>query len=75
MPDHVHLFVRVRPIDSPAEVARLLKGRSSRVLRSEFTWLASRGVLWSNSYFAASVGYVSEVTVRRYIEHQWEQTA
>ena len=28
-------------------------------------------VLWSPSYFAASVGYVSESTVRRYIEHQW----
>jgi len=24
------------------------------------------------SYFAASVGYVSESTVRRYIEHQWD---
>ena len=29
-------------------------------------------VLWSPSYFAASVGYVSESTVRRYIEHQWD---
>ena len=29
-------------------------------------------VFWSPAYFAASVGYVSETTVRRYIEHQWD---
>jgi len=28
--------------------------------------------LWSPSYFAASVGYVSESMVCRYIEHQWD---
>ncbi|WP_081272086.1 transposase [Mycobacteroides immunogenum] len=33
-------------------------------------------VLWSPaSYFAASVGYVSESMVRRYIEHQWDAVA
>ena len=30
---------------------------------------------WSPSYFGASIGYVSESTVRRYIEHQWEAVA
>lgn len=72
MPDHVHIFVRVRPTDSPAEVVRRFKGRTSRVLRAEFPWLGRQRVLWSKSYFAASVGYVSEQTVRRYIEHQWD---
>ncbi len=75
MPDHVHLFVRVRTKDSPAEVVRRFKGRSSRVLRAQFPWLRRRKVLWSKSYFAASVGYVSETTVRRYIEHQWDDAA
>jgi putative transposase len=32
-------------------------------------------VLWSPSYFASSVGCVSESTVRRYIEHQWDKVA
>lgn len=72
MPDHVSLFIRVRPTDSPAEVARLLKGRTSRVLRQEFPWLRHRRVLWSTSYFAPSLGYVAEATVQRYIEHQWD---
>ena len=72
MPDHVHVFVRVRPTGSPAEVARRFKGRTSRVLRAELAWLGARRALWSKSYFAASIGYVSETTVRRYIEHQWD---
>ena len=72
MADHVHILVRVRPTDSPAEVVRGFKGRTSRVLRAEFSWLGCRRVLWSKSYFAASVRYVSEAAVRRYIEHQWD---
>jgi putative transposase len=75
MPDHVHIFVRVGPTDSPAEVARRFKGRTWRVLRGEFAWLGRKKVLWSKSYFAASVGYVSEATVRRCIEHQWDKAA
>jgi len=75
MPGQVHIFVRVRPTDSPAEVIRKFKGRTSRVLRSEFAWLGRCRVLWSKSYLAASVGYVSEATARRYIEHQWDDAA
>jgi putative transposase len=76
MPDHVHLFVRVRPSDAPAAVVRAFKGRTARVLRQEFPHLRNHAqVLWSPSYFAASVGYVSESTVRRYIEHQWDAVA
>lgn len=71
----MHLFMRVRPVDAPAEVVRKFKGRTARVLRQEFPWLAKSKVLWSKSYFAASVGYVSESTVRRYIEHQWDAVA
>ena len=71
MPDHVHLFVGVGPTDAPAQVVRALKGRTARVLRQEFPHLCNHAkVLWSPSFFAASVGYVSESTVRRYIEHR-----
>ncbi|KAA8946825.1 IS200/IS605 family transposase [Mycobacterium sp.] len=74
MPDHVHLFVR--PTDAPASVVRAVKGRTARVLRQEFLYLRRFAkVLWSPSYFVASVGYVSESRVRRYIEHQWDAVA
>lgn len=71
MPDHVHLFVEADPIYSVAEIVNRLKGASSRILRSEFPGLRSRlPTLWSRSYYAGSVGAVSEAVVRRYIESQ-----
>ncbi|MGE2817925.1 IS200/IS605 family transposase [Mycobacterium heidelbergense] len=76
MPDHMHLFVRVGLIDAPAAVVRAFKGRTARVLRQEFPYLRRFAqVLSSPSYFAASVGYVWESTVRCYIEHQWDAVA
>lgn len=71
MPDHVHLFVRCGPDTSPARIANRFKGRTSRVLRSEFGSLRSRlPTLWSKSYFAATVGRVSQDTIRWYIDEQ-----
>jgi putative transposase len=71
MPDHVHLFVEADPTLAVAEIVNRFKGRSSRVLRQEFGSLRSRlPTLWSRSYYAGSVGAVSEAVVRRYIEAQ-----
>ena len=71
MPDHVHVFVEADPTLGVAEIVNRLKGKSSRVLRDEFPALRSRlPTLWSRSYFAATVGSVSEETIRRYIESQ-----
>jgi putative transposase len=36
MPDRVHLFIRVGPIDAPPAVVRAFKGRTARVLGAEF---------------------------------------
>ena len=71
MPDHVHLFIDSDPIYSVAEIVNRLKGASSRILRSEFPALRSRlPTLWSRSYYAGTVGAVSDAVVRRYIESQ-----
>ena len=71
MPDHVHLFVKASPVDSPHFIVQQLKGYSSRILRSEFQRLRSRlPTLWTRSYYVESVGHISEDTVRRYIEDQ-----
>jgi putative transposase len=76
MPDHVHLCVRVGPTDAPAQVVHAFTGRTARVLRQEFAFLRGFAkVLWSQSYVAASVGDVSESTVRRSVGHQCEQVA
>jgi len=42
------------------------------VLGQEFPHLRNFAkVLWSPAYLAASVGYVSQTRVHRYIEGQW----
>ena len=71
MPDHVHLFVKSPPVNSPHYIVQQLKGYSSRVLRGEFPKLKSRiPTLWTRSYFCESVGHISEETVRKYIDDQ-----
>ena len=71
MPDHVHLFVEGGPTICVAEIVNGLKGFTSHALREEFPFLKSRlPTLWSRSYYAGSVGSVSEAVVRKYIEAQ-----
>jgi putative transposase len=70
--DHVHLFVRTNPSPLPSDVPRLIKGRSSRLLRQEFTHLRNLPALWSPSYFLSTAGNVSSETIQRYIQQQSE---
>ena len=71
MPDHVHLFVKATPVNSPHYIVQQLKGYTSRVLRQEFPSLKSRlPSLWTRSYYCESVGHISEETILKYIENQ-----
>jgi putative transposase len=70
-PNHVHIFVRVWPSDSAAEVVKELKGATSFNLRQEFKSVLSKlPSLWTRSYFAATVGSVSAEGIKAYIETQ-----
>jgi len=64
--DHVHVLARVRPIHSPAEIARVIKTNSSRWAhqqrRAKFSWQSGYGV------FSVSESNVASVT--RYIADQ-----
>lgn len=71
MPDHVHLFIKATPSDSPAHIVSQLKGYTSFKLREEFKWLRSRlPTLWTRSYYVETIGHISEETILRYIEDQ-----
>lgn len=71
MPDHVHLLMEVDPQFGIHKAVKLIKGRTSRILRQEFSWLKSRlPTLWTNSYFVSTVGGAPLVTIKRYIENQ-----
>ena len=71
--DHVHVMIQLPADVSVAQAMQVLKGGTSRVLRrecpelEEFLWGES---LWSDGYFAESVGVVKEETMRRYIREQ-----
>ncbi len=71
MPDHVHLLVSVDPQFGIHRLVRLLKGRSSRLLRQEFPRLKSRlPTLWTSSYFVSTTGGAPLELVKKYIEGQ-----
>lgn len=75
--DHVHLLVHYPPKLRLSELVNSLKGVSSRRLKQEFPeipafWSVrkSRGVLWTPSYFAGSVGGAPLSVLKQYIENQ-----
>lgn len=73
--NHVHLLVSSKPNISVFQIVRKLKSESTVSI-----WKGYEGFLkkhfwkertfWTDGYFAATTGQVSEETVRRYIENQ-----
>ena len=71
MPDHVHLLVECDPQFGIHRLVRLLKGRSSRLLRQEFPVLKRKlPTLWTNSYFVSTSGRAPLSVMKHYIENQ-----
>jgi putative transposase len=71
--DHVHLLLSCPPSIAPSKIVQYLKGRSSRLLQEQFLEIKKRywgQHLWGRSYFCATVGSVTEETIRRYIAGQ-----
>lgn len=71
--DHVHLLVHYPPKVAVSKLVNSLKGVSSRRLAQQYERLHRyfwKGVLWSPSYFAGSVGGAPISVLRQYIEQQ-----
>ncbi|MCU2243131.1 IS200/IS605 family transposase [Enterococcus faecalis] len=68
--DHCHLFINVQPTYSPSEIMKIIKGKTSRIIRQEFEHLNKIPSVWTRSYFVSTAGNVSSETVRRYVENQ-----
>ena len=68
--DHIHLFVRVWPTTTAAEIIKECKGLTSHELREKYPVLRKLPSLWTRSYFAATAGNISAATIQRYIEEQ-----
>jgi len=67
-PDHVHIFIRYPPKYSVSYISKMIKGRSSSVLRKEFPhlkeWCGDH--LWTQSCYHDSMGAGWDV-VEKYI--------
>ena len=71
MPDHVHLLMEVDPQFGAHLAVKLIKGKTSRHLRMEFSELTTRlPTLWTNSYFISTVGGAPLSIIKQYIENQ-----
>lgn len=74
MPDHIHIFVGIKPTVAPTDVVRTMKSISAIELFKRFPKLKSFygrcGSLWSKGYFVSTIGSVSESSIRKYIQEQ-----
>jgi len=66
--DHVHMLVRIRPVHSSAEIARLVKANSSKWVREKW----SREFAWQTGYGVFSVSESNVAAVTKYIAGQEE---
>ena len=68
--DHVHILLQYNPTDSITHIVSVLKQRSTYLSWQQHSSLLKQHVLWSDSYFAASIGTISQAVIERYIENQ-----
>jgi putative transposase len=66
--DHVHMLVRIRPVQAAAEIARVVKANSSRWVHEK--WKVR--FAWQTGYGAFSVSESNVAAVSRYIATQVE---
>jgi len=67
-PDHVHMLIRVRPVHSAAEIARVVKTNSCRWIREKHT----RDFAWQTGYGVFSVSESGVQDMTEYIARQQE---
>ena len=71
-PDHIYIYLSIRPDISISKVAQLLKGISSNTIMREFPEINKRywgRHFWARGYFVSSVGHIDEDVIRKYIEN------
>jgi putative transposase len=75
MPDHVHVVVSIPPRLAPAEVARRLKGASSRAVNQFLATPDSARFAWQQEYGVLTFGERALPEVIAYVSHQRERHA
>lgn len=68
--DHCHLLINVQPMYSPSKIMKIIKGKTSSIIRQEFEHLSKMPSVWTRSYFVSTAGNVSSEIIKRYVENQ-----
>ena len=71
--DHVHIFVSYPSYIPICNIAKWMKGISSRVLLQEFPHLKKefwRKHLWARGYLAVTSGTITDSLIKEYIKNQ-----
>lgn len=73
--DHIHILLQYNPTDSISKMVSILKQHSTYYLWKRHENFLKKQywkerTLWSDGYFAASIGTVSQEVIERYIENQ-----
>ncbi|MDR0382130.1 MAG: IS200/IS605 family transposase [Oscillospiraceae bacterium] len=73
--DHVHMYVSIPPKLSVSDFMGYLKGKSALMVFDRHPEMGSKfnRHFWAKGYYVATVGNVTEDTVREYIEKQQEE--
>jgi putative transposase len=71
--DHLHVCVMAKPVHSPSQIAKYIKGDSSKWIHAEFPEL--RAFAWQDGYGAFTVSKSNVPDVVEYIKNQREHHA
>ncbi len=69
---YVHLFVSCPPNLSVSKLVQQLKGKTSKILQSEYKEVQNRywgNHLWASGYFCKSVGHIVSDDVKNYVDN------
>lgn len=70
--DHVHMHIEYAPKSSISSIVKRLKGRTSRILQSEYPEVRKRywgKHFWAIGYGVWSTGNITDDMVQEYLEH------
>lgn len=72
--DHIHMVVRGEPKQSVSDIMQIIKSITAREFFKTYPEIKKRyfwgGKLWTQSYFAETIGNANEDTIRKYVQDQ-----
>lgn len=68
--DHCHLLLNCPPELSPADIMKIIKRNTGKVLLAEIPQLAAIPTLWTRNYFVSTEKDVGENSIMAYVDIQ-----